>query len=54
MAILICNINLQAAAVAAASGGDFAHVVLAAGIAFVSVGAWDKVGDICKPLKAAG
>ncbi|MFA6409812.1 MAG: RHS repeat-associated core domain-containing protein [Gammaproteobacteria bacterium] len=43
-----------AAAVAAASGGDFAHVVLAAGIAFVSVGAWGKVGDICKPLKAAG
>jgi len=56
-ATLIAQMAWQAAtaaAVAAASGGDFAHVVLAAGIAFVSVGAWDKVGDICKPLKAAG
>jgi len=42
------------AAVTAASGGSFADVLFAAGLAFVSVEAWGQVGDFCKPLKAAG
>jgi RHS repeat-associated protein len=42
------------AAVAAASGGDFASIIMAAGLSFVSAVAWGKVGDICTPLKAEG